>query len=222
MSVKVDKAQMASSNIYLQKLMKCYLKENRVVDTDEIISDIRFRKLSKADVELLLTDSRFNKAFQGKGFIKHPQEYLDNMQDDGIRGRRSRQRHCGDEWIPLPKSQWTKENFDNVWFDLSLSESESGISKEVLLYFSEMADFISPKEVDKESVFCEWSIWESMMALGITVLAIVVTTCIFFRLDFFISIWNIAAYIGMIGLLGYAIYRLVDATRRKKKCHYHS
>lgn len=222
MSVDTDNVQSAPKRGYLQKLMKRYIEENGTVDTKEIISDIRFRKLSKADVELLLTDTRFDAAFQGKGFIKHPQEYLDNMQDDGIHGKMSRQRHCGDEWIPLPRSQWTKENFDNVWFDLVLSKSENGISKEVLLYFAEMADSISPKARDEVSVFQEWSIRESMMALGITALAIGLATYIFFRPDFYISTWNIAAYSGMNGLFGYAIYRLIDAIRRKRECHYHS
>lgn len=206
----------------LSVLVKRYLNEEGAVKRYDIISDIRFHKIRKSDVELLLSDSRFDAAFQGKGFIKHPQEYLDNMQDDGIHGKMSRQRHCGDEWIPLPKSQWTKENLDNVWLDLGFSESGNGISKEVLLYFAEMADSISPKKVDTVDVFCEWSIRESVIALGITAAAIAVSTYIFLRPDFFIFKWNMAAYIGMNGFLGYAIYRLMGAIRRNKECHCHS
>lgn len=196
----------------LQRLAKRYLKKDGTVDTYEIISDIYFRKLSKLDVELLLTDPRFGAAFQGKGFIKHPQEYLDNMQNDGIHGKMSRQRHCGEEWIPLPRSQWTKENFDNVWFDFGCSELEKDISKEVLLYFAEMADVISPKK--QEDIFGKWGIKESLVAFGITIVAILLATCIFFMPNFSVSKWNMAAYIGMYGSLSYVAYQIVNALRK--------
>lgn len=215
MSAEADKVQLAAKRVYLRKLTKRYLKKNGTVDPSAIIWDIRFHRLSRADVELLLTDSRFEEAFQGKGFIKHPQEYLDNMQDGGIHGKMIRQRHCGDEWIPLPRSQWTRDNFDNVCFDFGISGSANGISKEVLLYFAEMGDSISSEKSG-------WSIWESLLALGMTMLANILYICTLLIQGDSVSNWNIAAC-AVLGCFvlgcfqGYVISQLADAIERKKK-----